>query len=277
VGTNLHAYGKTFLAEWPEETTDLFIVYYTGKYIPIKPGIEEAQKSTSPPPSITGALTSLRDAADITKYVQYLPYLSEKSKSSMASSQSSAKNIPAASRPTTSTPKPLETVTSIPQYQPPRPRAAFSIFVDYPLCFIRFLEAMMEDEGFSSREKKDVDDICTTLFEAYLHETKQGKEGQTMWEQKAKSLLTDWKVLLPLLETDRSYRLIPPCYFHILPPLEREQESFESERPYKSTFFDLIRARKTQKELLVHCMNTVPTSLSYIIWHLRTFVQILRS
>jgi hypothetical protein len=84
---------------------------------------------------------------------------------------------------------------TIPQYHPPRPRAAFSIFVDFPSCFVRFLEAMMEDNSFPSREKRDVDDICTTLFEAYLREARNGKEERPIWEEKAKSLLTDKKVL----------------------------------------------------------------------------------
>jgi vacuolar protein sorting-associated protein 11 len=93
----------------------------------------------------------------------------------------------------------VEANPSMPQYQPPRPRAAFSIFVDFPFYFVRFLEALMEDDGFSSREKKDADDICTTLFEAYLHEARNGKEQRTMWEEKAKALLVDKKVrrLLP--------------------------------------------------------------------------------
>lgn len=89
----------------------------------------------------------------------------------------------------------------MPTYQPPRPRAAFSIFVDFPDCFIRFLEAVMEDPGFPARDKKDVDDICTTLFEAYLRQARVNKEGSGLWEEKAKGLLTDRKVL-PFQECD---------------------------------------------------------------------------
>jgi hypothetical protein len=87
----------------------------------------------------------------------------------------------------------------MPTYQPPRPRAAFSIFVDFPDCFIRFLETMMEDAGFVKRDVKDVDDICTTLFEAYLRNSRKAEkvEERSMWEQKATSLLTDRKVLPP--------------------------------------------------------------------------------
>ena len=158
----------------------------------------EGLKVSSPPPSISGALSSFREAADITKYVQYLPYMTDKPKSS-SSPPSSAKNVqtpPTRSQPTTS----VEQSPIIPQYQPPRPRAAFSIFVDFPSCFVRFLEAMMEDDRFSQRDGKDVDDICTTLFEAYLREAKRnGKEERPMWEEKAKSLLTDRKVRIPPL------------------------------------------------------------------------------
>ena len=177
------------MGEWPEETTDLFITYYSGRYVPVKE--QELIKATSPPPSISGALSSFRDAADITKYVQYLPYMTDKPKSSVTSPPSSGRNISTPTirpAPTTSA---TETSAPIPQYQPPRPRAAFSIFVDFPECFIRFLEVMMEDEKFASRDDKDINDICTTLFEAYLRQSRLGtKEERTMWEEKAKSLLT---------------------------------------------------------------------------------------
>ena len=33
----------------------------------------------------------------------------------------------------------------------------------------------MEDEGFARREGRDVDDICTTLFEAYLRNSRSEK------------------------------------------------------------------------------------------------------
>jgi hypothetical protein len=164
----------------------------------MKPETEEL-KITSPPPSISGALSSFRDAADITKYVQYLPYMTDKPKST-SSPPSSSKNIQPTPPPQTK-PQPTSSTDQtpvIPHYQPPRPRAAFSIFVDFPSCFVRFLEAMMEDIGFSERDGKDVDDICTTLFEAYLREARNGKkEERPMWEEKAKSLLTDRKVPLP--------------------------------------------------------------------------------
>ena len=54
----------------------------------------------------------------------------------------------------------------------------------------------MEDSSFGGRDGKDVDDISTTLFEAYLREAKAGnKEDRIMWEEKAKALLTDRNVI----------------------------------------------------------------------------------
>ena len=72
----------------------------------------------------------------------------------------------------------------------------------------------MEDDGFTGRDGKDVDDICTTLFEAYLREARNGKkEERGMWETKAKSLLTDRKVPTPIVQPDDSYPLIQHyCY-----------------------------------------------------------------
>jgi hypothetical protein len=209
VGTNLHAYGKTFLAEWPNETTDLFITYYMGKYVPSNP--DSVEKLASPPTSISGALSSFREAADnVTKYVPYIPYISDKPRSS----SSSAKNSPSVPQQSTSNgtngvatpnrkastiPAVKASTPAMPSYHPPRPRAAFSIFVDFPGCFVKFLEALMEDGGFVERDGKDIDDVCTTLFEAYLLEAKNGKkEERTMWEDKAKALLTDCSVHPPL-------------------------------------------------------------------------------
>jgi vacuolar protein sorting-associated protein 11 len=237
VGTNLHAYGKTFLEEWPEETTHLFIAYYTGKYIPSKP--EQPITSASPPPSISGALSSFRDAADITKYVHYLPYMSDKAKSSPPSSASNVQVSTTKSIP----PVASEPNTYIPQYQPPRPRAAFSIFVDFPSCFVRFLEAMMEDEGFALQEKRDVDDICTALFEAYLREARNGKEERAMWEEKAKFLLTDQKVL----HFDSTLTKVPVDTALLLSHLASFDEGTRIARERASLQIDIFRSYTTKR------------------------------
>jgi len=58
----------------------------------------------------------------------------------------------------------------------------------------------MEDPGFADRDRKDMDDICTTLFEAYLRQARSGKEARGMWEDKAKALLNDRTVQQPSLD-----------------------------------------------------------------------------
>jgi vacuolar protein sorting-associated protein 11 len=231
------------LGEWPDETTDLFITYYGGKYVPVKE--QELVKAVSPPPSISGALSSFRDAADITKYVQYLPYMTDKPRSGVTSPPSSGRNVQPSTKATT-TSAVAETTAPTPQYHPPRPRAAFSIFVDYPTCFIRFLESMMEDDGFAQREKRDIDDICTTLFEAYLREARSGKEERAMWEEKAKSLLTDQKV------QSNDYRLIASYLStllfccHISRHLGRVLVLSGNVHPSRLTFSDHIRQKEIQ-------------------------------
>ena len=268
MGTNLHAYGKTFLAEWPEETTDLFITYYSGRYIPVKE-VDITKTAASPPPSISGALSSFREAADITKYVQYLPYMADKPKSSVTSPPLSATGVPTATRsgsvPPTRSSASGDAPAPTPQYQPPRPRAAFSIFVDYPTCFVRFLEAMIADEGFAARDNKDVDDICTTLFEAYLREARNGmKESKPMWEEKAKSLLTDRKVPLPtqafvdVLTT--SYLSIQLFYFLTSLRSTKEHVSFANVHLSKSTLSAPTQANAIPKTPSRPCTNTDPTN-----------------
>ena len=171
------------MSEWPDETTDLFIAYYTGKYVPTKMEEPHPQQTVSPPPSISGALTS---AVDMTaKYVQYLPYMTDRASTHSSNAISSPSMRPRA----TATPA-EPTQPRIPQYQPPRPRAAFSLFIDFPQQLIQFLESLMDDDSFATRDQKDVDDICTTLFEAYLQAAKTGKEGRSYWEEKATTLLT---------------------------------------------------------------------------------------
>ena len=59
----------------------------------------------------------------------------------------------------------------------------------------------MEDAGFVKRDVKDVDDICTTLFESYLRNSRTAEkvEERGMWEQKATSLLP-WQLSPRLLQ-----------------------------------------------------------------------------
>lgn len=111
---NLMRYARVLLEHCPEETTQLFIEYYTGQY---------RLKKDSPVAPI----------------------------------------------------------------QVPKPRTAFSSFVDHPDQFIVFLEACLDETNMDESDKVD---LHTTLFEIYLDiaGSKTGQEKQK-WEAKAKTLI----------------------------------------------------------------------------------------
>lgn len=74
------------------------------------------------------------------------------------------------------------------EYTPPRPRTAFSSFIDHPDEFIVFLEACLKDDNLAEADRTD---IYTTLFEMYLHKAneKKGDQHREEWEQRAKALI----------------------------------------------------------------------------------------
>jgi hypothetical protein len=76
-----------------------------------------------------------------------------------------------------------------PLYTPPRPRTAFSSFVDHPDEFILFLEACLEEEDLRERDKID---LYTTLFEMYLYKSNEkNSANREAWEAKAKRFIED--------------------------------------------------------------------------------------
>ena len=75
-----------------------------------------------------------------------------------------------------------------PKYTPPRPRTAFSSFIDHPDEFISFLEACLEEKDLATADRTD---LYTTLFEMYLFKASEKKEQhyKEEWESKAKRLI----------------------------------------------------------------------------------------
>ncbi|KAI5310739.1 hypothetical protein KEM55_002698 [Ascosphaera atra] len=73
-------------------------------------------------------------------------------------------------------------------YTTPKPRSAFSSFVDQPKKFIEFLEAVIDE---AELEQEDKTDVYTTLFEMYLDAAKGMKDAteKEAWEKKAKKLI----------------------------------------------------------------------------------------
>lgn len=162
---NIMKYARVLLANCPQQTTELFIVYYTGKYQPRT----EVESPAEPQVQPTSTLQSLAG---------FLPLglinvgTSTKDKSP---------EIPAS-------PEEDETAESEPDYPIPKPRAAFSAFVDHPQEFIIFLEALTSQQNLKEEDKVD---LFTTLFEMYLDTAKRQKDtaDKAEWENKAKTLI----------------------------------------------------------------------------------------
>jgi hypothetical protein len=81
-----------------------------------------------------------------------------------------------------------EDLTEAVIYNIPKPRTAFSSFVDHPDEFMTFLEALIAHELL---KKEDKIDLYTTLFEMYLDTANRQKDvGERQeWETKAKKLI----------------------------------------------------------------------------------------
>lgn len=159
-------YARVLLANCPQQTTELFIVYYAGKYQPRT----EVESPAEPQVQPSSTLQSLAG---------FLPL----GLINVGTSSSTKDQVPE----TTSLPE-NKTTDSAPDYAIPKPRAAFSAFVDHPQQFIIFLEALTSQPNLREEDKVD---LFTTLFEMYLDTAKRQKDttDRTEWETKAKKLI----------------------------------------------------------------------------------------
>ncbi|KAI5804169.1 hypothetical protein DFH27DRAFT_554669 [Peziza echinospora] len=179
---NLMKYARSLLKNAPVETTQLFVDYYTGKYIPRGP---DEEVETTKPVSITNG------GGGLSQYTAFLPQLPYRTGTFSTMATSTQAMLPVSvtgtAIPTLPETQPVEITP--PTYTPPQPRSAFSSFVDNPSEFIKFLESLLENES----ELKQVDkiDIYTTLFEMYLGRAREnrGKPDQLVWEAKAKDII----------------------------------------------------------------------------------------
>jgi vacuolar protein sorting-associated protein 11 len=163
-------YARVLLENCSKNTTAVFIEYYTGRYRP-KQDVVEAQNQTPEGGFAANAVQNLTNLLP-------LPYMNatgikspptqENGKAALIEDLVSAK-------------------LSTQKYDPPRPRSAFSSFVDHPNEFIVFLEACLKEDGLQENDKVD---MYTTLFEMYLHKSNERKgEDREIWEAKAKKLI----------------------------------------------------------------------------------------
>lgn len=171
-------YARVLIEHCPQQATRIFIDYYTGKYRP-KVDLPVQSKNAVPVATNGGFVVGAANAVQNLSNLIPLPYMT-------------AAVVAPSAQPGTATPdgavivKPRE--SAAPEYTPPKPRTAFSSFIDHPDEFIVFLEACLKEDTLSEADKAD---IYTTLFEMYLHKSNEnkGEAHREEWEAKAKSLI----------------------------------------------------------------------------------------
>ncbi|KAH8731080.1 hypothetical protein GQ44DRAFT_755857 [Phaeosphaeriaceae sp. PMI808] len=175
---NLMKYATVLLQHIPKDTTQLFIDYYTGSFRPKKDAIviPNAPSSGGIGMGLGVASSAVQNLAALLP----LPYMNTNALSSAPLSEQKS---------TMSQAQIVETTTDepAPEYKVPKPRIAFSAFVDHSQDFIVFLEACIASENLREDDKVD---LYTTLFEMYLHTASSKKDAERQeWENKAKTLI----------------------------------------------------------------------------------------
>ncbi|KAJ6164785.1 hypothetical protein N7470_003457 [Penicillium chermesinum] len=160
---NLMKYARVLLAHCPKETTELFKMYYTGKYQP-RIEVEAPPEPEVQPTSTVQSLAGM------------LPLRYVTGGGSESTEQPGHLNEEAAA------------VPQAPPYTIPKARTAFSAFVDHPQEFIDFLETLVQQPDLKKGTKID---LFTTLFEMYLDTAKRQKDPaeRLQWEAKARKLI----------------------------------------------------------------------------------------
>lgn len=176
---NLMKYATVLLQQIPKDTTQLFIDYYTATFRPKKDAIIIPDAPVSGGGMGMGfgvASSAVQNLAALLP----LPYMNTSALASPPSGEQKS---------TMSQAQIIEQVSDepAPRYKVPKPRTAFSAFVDHPQEFIVFLEACIASDNLREDDKVD---LYTTLFEMYLHTASSKKDGERQaWENKAKKLV----------------------------------------------------------------------------------------
>lgn len=171
---NMSKYATTLLEQCPEDTTQLFIDYYTGQFRPKKDAVIVTEVPTIQQSQYTQFATS---AVQSLASLIPLPYMTIDS-----SAKTSSPDMKTETRVVES-----QSDEPPPKYRVPKPRSAFSAFLDHPDEFRRYLEACVTSEAL---EEADKSDVYTTLFEMYLRVAQRNSGTEKMqWEQKARELV----------------------------------------------------------------------------------------
>ncbi|KAH9828405.1 vacuolar protein sorting-associated protein 11, partial [Teratosphaeria destructans] len=168
---NFMKYGTVLLEHEPKDATRLFIDYFTGQYRPKKDAVIVKE---APPEAESGGGFGTVAKSAVQNLVSLIPLPGMSVGTAPASEQRATQVV--------------ETTTEeYVEYTVPKPRTAFSAFIDHPNQFIEFLEALIGSDHLQSDQKAD---LYTTLFEIYLHQASATRaEEKTEWERKARHLL----------------------------------------------------------------------------------------
>ena len=174
---NFMKYGTVLLEHCPRDATQLFIDYFTGTFRPRKDAVIVQE---APTPQEGGGFSNIATSAvqNLAALIP-LPYMNASATQSPPSRDGG--------RPTVNQVVETTTEDDFIEYDVPKPRVAFSAFVDHPDEFIVFLEAYIESDGVKAESKTD---LYITLFEMYLHKASTTRaEEKTEWERQAKELI----------------------------------------------------------------------------------------
>ena len=176
---NLRKYGTVLLEHEPKDTTQLFVDYFTGVFRPKKDAVVVQETPIAPQQGLGSRATS---AVQNLAALIPLPYMSTDTfRSSTNGSGTVSQQV-------------IESTVEDEyiEYETPKPRKAFSAFVDHPDQFIVFLDSCIESEDMSDENKSD---LYTTLFEMYLQmATSKTGPDKEQWEKKAKSMVEQHNV-----------------------------------------------------------------------------------
>lgn len=241
---NMMRYARVLLEHCPEDATQMLVDYYTGAYQPKK------EKPILEPQAATGGVSNA--VSNLSSFIP-LPYR-----------QSSALAVPgitASNQVSSQDSENLATEILDPplEYEIPKPRTAFSSFVDHPENFIVFLEACLKKKD---TDKADITDLYTTLFEMFLQMavSKKGEEKEK-WEAKARELINSEDIPI---ETSNVLLLSDLSNFKDGTTLVREQEGlrFDIFRSYTSAH-DTAGAIKALRKYGQDDPQLYPAALAY--------------
>ncbi|OQO09495.1 hypothetical protein B0A48_04897 [Cryoendolithus antarcticus] len=174
--SNFTKYGTVLLEHCPIEATQIFIDYFTGTFRPKKDTVI-IQETPTDQERGGGFVTTATSAVQNLAALIPLPYMNSSSVHSPSDgeTQKQAQII--------ETTMPGEFV----EYEVPKPRVAFSAFIDHPDAFITFLEALLASEDLQSSHESE---LTATLFELYLHKASATRnEEKTEYERRARALI----------------------------------------------------------------------------------------